>query len=53
MGNPKNQHYNSQFILRYFSEDGKHVWTYSNAEGVECRKIEKTFVSRHLTPGSP
>lgn len=48
MGNPKDQHYNSRFVLRHFSKDGEHIWTYSNAEGVDCRKIEKTFVSRHL-----
>ena len=48
MSNPKNQHYIPRLILRRFSTDGKHLWTYNHDEGVMWRKIKKAFVERHI-----
>ena len=48
MGNPKNQHYNPQLILRNYSNAGRHVWSYCKADGLAYRRIDKVFVARHL-----
>ena len=48
MSNPKRHHYNPQFILRNFSDDGEHIWSYNKAEGIDRRRIERVFAFKHL-----
>ena len=51
MRNPKKHHYNPRRILRHFSADAEHIWSYSKAEGMVCRKIERVSVVKHLYKG--
>ena len=43
------QHYVAQFILRNFSDDDAHIWTYEDKQGERKEKIEKVFAQRHIT----
>ena len=42
------QHYIPRFILKNFSDDGCHIWTYSHKDGVQNRRIDSMFGQKHL-----
>ena len=41
-------HYIPQFILRNWSIDRTHIWTYSRKSGVQRKRIDKVFGGRNL-----